>query len=53
MVGSDDEAFYADKYEEVMSAVTNKGTYEIVDGIDHLAIVEGDEAIAAIRAVFK
>lgn len=53
MVGSEDEAFYADKYEEVMSAVTDKGTYEIFDGTDHLAIVEADEAIAAIRAVFK
>ena len=32
IVGIDDEAFYASKYEEVMSAVTGKGSYHILPG---------------------
>lgn len=53
VVGSEDEAFYADKYEGVMSAVTDKGTYKIVDGVDHLGIIDADETAEAIKAVFK
>ncbi|WP_439142772.1 alpha/beta hydrolase [Planktotalea sp.] len=53
VVGSEDEAFYAEKYEEVMSAVTDKGTYKIVDGVDHLGIIDADETAEAIKAVFK
>ena len=53
LVGSADEAFYAEKYEGVMRAVTDKGTYEIVNGVDHLGIIDADETAAAIRGVFK
>ena len=53
VVGSEDEAFYAEKYEEVMSTVTDKGTYEIVDGVDHLGIIDADETAEAIKAALK
>jgi len=53
VVGSEDEAFYAEKYEEVMSAVTDKGTYKIVDGVDHLGIIDADETAEAIKAALK
>ena len=51
VVGADDEAFYADEYEGVMRAMTDKGTYEIVAGVDHLGIVDADQTVAAIRKV--
>lgn len=53
VVGSEDEAFYAEKYEGVMSAVTDKGTYRIVEGVDHLGILDAAQTTAAIKAVFK
>jgi alpha-beta hydrolase superfamily lysophospholipase len=53
IAGRDDEAFYADKYEEVMSAVTDKGSYHIVDGETHLSIVDAPASEALIRATFK
>ncbi len=48
IAGSDDEAFYADKYEETMSAVNDKGTYVIVPGNGHLGIVDASETVQAI-----
>ncbi|MEN8892844.1 alpha/beta hydrolase [Planktotalea arctica] len=50
VVGSEDEAFYADKFEGVMRAVTDKGRYVIVEGVDHLGIIDADETLSAIRA---
>ena len=49
IAGSDDEAFHANKYEEVMSAVTGKGRYHVVTGADHLGIVDAPETEAYIR----
>ncbi len=40
LAGSKDEAFYADKYEEVISAQTSSGQYELITDIDHLGIIE-------------
>ena len=53
IAGSNDEAFYADKYEEVMSAVTNKGSYHIVEGEMHLSIIDAPATEALIRETFK
>ena len=52
IIGSDDEAFYADKYEEAMSAVNSKGSYHIVAGEKHLSIVDAPETEAYIREGF-
>lgn len=43
IAGSEDEAFYADKYEPVISKQTKSGLYEIIPGQSHLGIVQ-DEA---------
>ncbi len=53
IVGSDDEAFVADKYEAVMGAVTDKGSYHIVPGEKHLSIVDAPEVEALIREALK
>ncbi len=44
VAGSEDEAFFADKYEAVISAQTSSGQYEIVPDLNHLGIVQ-DEAV--------
>ena len=49
IVGSDDEAFYANKYEEVMSTVTSKVSYHILPGEKHLSIADVPETEALIR----
>lgn len=53
VVGSDDEAFYADRYEQDMRAVTDKGTFKIVPGVDHLGIVDHQATVAALKAALK
>ena len=53
IVGSDDEAFYAAKYESVMSAVTNKGSYHVVDREKHLSIVDSPVTETIIREAIK
>jgi pimeloyl-ACP methyl ester carboxylesterase len=49
IVGTEDEAFFADQYEPLMSQATGKGRYLLVEGIDHLAIVDAPETLAAIK----
>ncbi|MBL4906713.1 MAG: alpha/beta fold hydrolase [Sneathiella sp.] len=44
LAGSADEAFFADKYEEVISAQTSSGLYEILPGLSHLQIVQDEAA---------
>ncbi|MGH1576966.1 alpha/beta hydrolase [Planktotalea sp.] len=53
IVGSEDEAFFADQYEGVMSAVTDKGSYHIVDGETHLSIVDAAQTESLIRGTFE
>lgn len=38
VVGAEDEAFIASAYEPVMSAVTDRGQYHILDGVSHLDV---------------
>lgn len=40
IAGAQDEAFYADRYEDVMSAVNDKGSYHILRDMTHLSIVD-------------
>lgn len=51
IAGSDDQAFVAEGYQPLMSGVTEKGRYEIVDGAGHLDIVNHPETAAAIAEV--
>jgi pimeloyl-ACP methyl ester carboxylesterase len=50
VVGKKDEAFIADEYEPLMSAVNSKGQYLLVDEVSHLDIVNAGETKAAMRA---
>jgi len=49
VVGSTDEAFVAEQFEPLMSALTDKGEYEVIDGVNHLGVVHAPETKAAIR----
>jgi pimeloyl-ACP methyl ester carboxylesterase len=49
IAGAQDEAFVASEYEPLMSQETDKGSYLIVEGVNHLDIVNAPETAAAIR----
>lgn len=49
IAGRKDEAFIADGYEPLMSSVTDKGTYALVDGVGHLDVVDAPQTEALIR----
>ncbi len=48
LVGAQDEAFFADKYEATMTEFTQNGSYEILPERDHLGILFAPEAAARI-----
>ena len=48
IVGTKDEAFLADQYQNLMTAVTDKGEFHLVDGASHLQIVDAPETRAHI-----
>ncbi|WP_205589569.1 alpha/beta hydrolase [Chachezhania antarctica] len=49
VAGAEDEAMVADRYEPLMSNVTDKGHYHVVNGASHLDIVDAPETEALIR----
>jgi alpha-beta hydrolase superfamily lysophospholipase len=48
LAGSEDNAFRPREYEPVMSAVTDRGTYEVMEGLGHLGILEAPETTERI-----
>lgn len=48
LAGMQDEAFQAAQFEPVLSEVTDKGRYLLVDGIGHLDLVDHDTTYAAL-----
>jgi non-heme chloroperoxidase len=40
IAGTEDEAFFAERYEPVMREVTDKGQYRLITGVSHLGIVD-------------
>ena len=48
MAGTADAAFIAEKYEAVISAETDKGTYAVFDGISHIGVVTEPGPIARL-----
>ena len=48
VAGSDDEAFVASEYEPVMSAANPKGSYEIIEGLSHLEVIDAPQTASAI-----
>ncbi len=53
IAGADDGAFYADRYEETMAAVTDKGDYVIVPGVGHLGIVDAPATADAVAEFLR
>ncbi len=53
VVGTQDEAFYAEAYAPLMRAVTDKGLYHVVQGVGHMGIVDAPESRDAIRAAIQ
>ncbi|MBT5820921.1 MAG: alpha/beta fold hydrolase [Rhodobacteraceae bacterium] len=53
IAGAQDEAFHAEKYEEVMSGASDKGSYHISDGESHLSIVNAASTETLILGLLK
>ena len=49
IVGRTDEAFFAPEYEPLMTQVTGKGGYLLVEDTKHMAIVDVPQTLAAIK----
>ena len=49
IVGAQDEVFYADRYEPTLSEVTDRGSYLVVEGVNHLDIVSAPETVTRIK----
>jgi len=50
IVGTADEAFVADQYAPLMRGVTDKGEFHLVNGVDHLEIVNAPQTQIYIEA---
>lgn len=48
IAGADDEAFVVDRYEEVLSAQTDSGDYEILPGVSHIGVTVQQSAIDTV-----
>lgn len=51
--GKEDDAFLADQFQPTMEAVTQKGEYKIIDGVDHLGIISNETALMEILDFLK
>lgn len=49
IAGADDESFHADRYDPLMSGVTDKGSYHVLPGIGHLGVVDAPRTETLIR----
>ena len=49
IAGTVDEAFHADRYEQAMSAASDKGHYHLLKGLSHLDVVDAPETYALIK----
>ena len=48
VAGTRDEAFYADRYEAVISAQTSSGDYAVLPGVNHIGVTLDPTAIDLI-----
>lgn len=51
VAGREDEAFVAEGYAPLMSEVTDRGRYEMIDGVGHLGVVDAPGTETLIREV--
>ncbi|MET3613658.1 alpha-beta hydrolase superfamily lysophospholipase [Rhizobium aquaticum] len=50
VAGREDEAFRADQFEPTLSAVNPNGEYHVLDGVDHLGLINTQATADLIRA---
>lgn len=50
VAGRDDEAFKADMFEPVLSAANPNGDYHLLDGVDHLGVINRQDTADLVRA---
>lgn len=48
LAGSEDESFYSDRYEGLISQYSPSGTYRLLDGVNHIGVVNAPSAVDAI-----
>ena len=53
VAGVDDEAFFADRYEQTIAPHAPSGAYVILPGLGHLGVVTDEAAITAVEAFLK
>ncbi len=53
LVGSNDEAFIADQYEPLMSTVTRRGQYRLIEDASHLGVIDAPGTAEAIVNFLK
>lgn len=53
IAGTKDEAFFADQYQPLMQEITDKGSYHLVDGVNHLDIVNAPQTRHLITEFLK
>lgn len=53
VVGSKDEAFFADQYQPLMQKITDKGRYHLVAEANHLEVVNAPETLQLITKFLK
>ena len=53
IVGAQDEAFIAEGFAPLMSEVTSKGTYHVIDGETHLSIVNADQTRTLMQDILR
>ncbi|MFT6559215.1 alpha/beta hydrolase [Sneathiella sp.] len=49
LVGKEDEAFIADAFQPLLSSVSDKGNYHLIEGVGHLDIVNNSRAHELIK----
>ncbi|MBR9842145.1 MAG: hypothetical protein GYB25_03225, partial [Rhodobacteraceae bacterium] len=49
VAGAADESFVATGYEPLMSEVSEKGRYHVLDGVTHLGVVDAERTGDLIR----
>jgi alpha-beta hydrolase superfamily lysophospholipase len=53
VAGREDEAFRADQFEPTLSAVNTRGEYHILDGVDHLGLINSQATADLVRGYVK
>lgn len=53
IAGAEDEAFHSEAYQPTLSAVTARGQYRLIDGVNHLGVIGNRDALDAIGSFLE